>query len=358
MKRLPVYILIFIFLFQGTSQAIDRGLMDRPISMGPQYPLMHLSTVYEPDSAFLLKPGEVYFQTAGMVMNTYVYSSNSNKNDNPDGSADRFDERKSGYSAYMDAEVDRRFFKTYIGLMEGVEFQLTYRDIRFGGGNLDQDIDKFHNFLGIGSQGRENTDRDQLEIYIYDNKTDKIIWQLTEGRNTFHQESMTLGLKFGLWENSDNAFSLTFSSNFGDSYIENEINEIEKKHSSTSFNDYNVALNYSSKFEEVSFYLAASMSHVKESLLEESPDQIYYYFLGSNFHLDENWDFLMQILNYTSPYPKDDKSNIDDDIREISMALRWIMGANGAFETGFVENQTQGPQNIDITLFWTLMVAF
>lgn len=326
--------------------------------MGPQYPLVYLSTPYEPDSAFVLKPDEVFIQVSGITLNSYVYTSNSEKNGNADGASDQFQNRDSGYSVYLDAEINRRFFKTYMGISPGIELQFTYRDIRFGGGNLDQDIDKFHNFFGLGSQGRENTARDQLEIYVLDNENNKMVWQLTESSAKFHQESLTLGLKLELIAGQYDALSLSLSSNFGDSYIESGINEIGQKEGATSFNDYTAALNYSSKFDGVSIYAAAAMSNVKDSLLEKSPKNIYYYFLGGNWHLYEELDLLLQILNYSSPFPEKENSTLADDIREVSMALRWIMGRYAAFELGFVENQTQGAQNIDITFFSSLMVSF
>lgn len=333
-------------------------MLDRPIQVGPQYPLMYLSSNYEPDSAFVLKPGDVFIQMSGVMINSYAYSPNSDKKGNKEGSADTFDDEASGYSVYLDAEIDRRLIKTYLGLMDGVELQVTYREVRFGGGKLDKQIDGFHNYFGLGSQGREDADRDQLEIYVYDNEKKEIIWKLTEMTSEFHQESLTLGVKFRVWDDNSDALSLSLSTNFGDAYIESELNEIDGGKENTSFNDYTAALNYSSKSDGLSFYMAAAISYVKESLFENSPEYIYYYFLGANWHLNQNWDSLLQVLNYSSPFPEDGASKISDDIREITMALRWFMGKQGSFELGFVENQTQGPQNIDISFFSSLMVSF
>jgi hypothetical protein len=326
--------------------------------LGPQYPLLFLSTTFEPDTAFLLSQGDFFFASSYTLLNTYVYSSNSAKADDPSAAASEFRTTDSkGYSVYVDGEMDRRFFKVYYGFSDSVEIQFTYQDFRFFSGGLDGSIENFHETFNIGNQGRENTARDLLEIYIYDNETGKNVFVVTKGSAQFIQQSMTLGLKVALKETASEAISFSLSSNFGDYYIERELNEATSDTESPShrnFNDYNFTLRYSSLFDSWSLHSAFSVSFVKDSLLEKSPDSIYYFFLGGNWHVGQNWDFILQALEYSSPFPKD-QSTISEDIREISMGLRWFITKNTVFEIGLTENQSQGPQNIDIAFFSNLM---
>ena len=46
------------------------------------------------------------------------------------------------------------------------------------------------------------------------------------------------------------------------------------------------------------------------------------------------------------------------DAREITLGLRWYLGDQFAWEMGFTENQSQGPQNIDILFFSSLSSHF
>ncbi len=327
--------------------------------LGPQYPLFFMVTSFEPNTAFLLEEGQMFFSTSYTLLNTYVYSSNSDKNDNPSGVADQFDESDSdGYSVYFDAELDRRFFKFYYGYSDNIELQFTYRDFRFFPGNLDTTIENFHKNLQIGNQGRENTERDLLEIYIYDNETNENVFIITEGSSTFKQESMTLGVKLLIRQTNNEAVSFTITSNFGDYYIERGINESTsdtEQPDHKNFNDSNVTLRYSSIFTNWTLHAAFSVSFVGKSLFEKSPKELYYFFLGANYHISPNWDCIIQTLEYSSPFPKDSTSTIAADIREITTGLRWYLGKQTAIEIGLTENQSQGAQNIDIAFFSNIM---
>ena len=330
--------------------------------MGPQYPLIYMSTTFEPDSAFLLKKGEFYSQLSYILLNTYVFSNNSDKYNNPGGDSTIFNNINdtTGYSIYFDGEINRRFSRIHYGYSENLEIHLTYRELRFINGNLDTTIESFHKMLGIGNQSRGNTDINLLEVYVYNNKTGEVVFKVTNESKKFHQESITFGFKYGLKETKDEALSFTISTNFNDQYIESGINEIASTSATDhkNFNDYSFSLHYSSIFPDWTLYAAFSKASLGNSLFVEAPNELYYFFLGANWHLNENWDWLVQALEYSSPYPEDNVSFINADILEVFSAFRWLVNESFTMEMGLIENQSQGPQNIDIAFFSTFMLSF
>jgi len=354
-----LYFILFTIFVSLTVHGESRGELDRPLLVGPQYPFIFLSTTFEPNTAFLLSEGDFLIQGSYTSLNTYVLSTNSTKDNDPTGSADSFNPTDSAsYSVYFDGELDRRFIRLFYGFSEYLEIQLTYRDIRFFPGNLDATIENFHSLLNISNQGRENTDRNLLEIYIHDNQSQQNVFALTESTSKFRQESMTLGMKLSIRETATEAISFKLSSNFADYYIEREINEIsvEDQSEHVNFNDVNLSFYYTSLFPEWSLYAGFSISNVQASLLNRSPKEIYYFFLGLNWHISNQWDFLIQTLEYSSPFPRDNISSINADVREITTGFRWVISDRFGFDIGLVENQSQGPQNIDIAFFSNFML--
>ncbi len=359
MKSLVLALLGFaLFVPQGFCATPEA--LDRPFLIGPGYPLVFRSTTFEPDRAFNLKPGEDFVQVSYTRLNTYVYSTNSQKAGNPAGDASTFnDTNNQGYSVYFDGEIDRRFLRWYHGFSENLELQLTYRDLRFIPGTLDAQIESFHKSLGLDNQGRDQATRDQLAIYIYDNQTKKIIFQITQEERNFQRESMTLGFKFNIRKTANEAIALVVSSNFNDAFIENGVNESPNKPTfeKRNFNDANYSLLYSGKFDSWALHSGFSLAKIGPSLLPRSPQEMYYFFLGFDKTLGEHTHALIQALEYTSPFPEDNTSTISADVREVSTGLRWILGPT-AFELGLIENQSQGPQNIDIAFFSNFMFTF
>ncbi len=352
---------IFLALFPLIAQARGGREMERPFLVGPQYPFLFLSTTFEPDTAFTLKRGQVYSSLSFTNLNTYVFSASSDKANNPAGDASKFDQSDpTGYSIYFDGEIDRRYLRVYWGWSDRVELQLTYRDIRFVPGNLDQSVENFHKAFGLGNQGRDQTPRNQLDIYIHDNETGQNIFAITQPNDKFHQESMTLGLKLNLRETASEAISFVFSSNFEDRYIERELNELSLAYEKPykKFNDYNYGLLYSSLFADWTLHAGFSMAKVGQSLFPKSPSELYYFFLGAGWQLGPESDVLLQVLEYSSPFPKDNVSTIAADVREVTTGIRWHMGKAFAVELGLTENQSQGPQNIDILFFSNLAFSF
>jgi len=359
MKTL-LLILGFLVTFVPIGSAKNEDLLERPFLVGPHYPLAYQSTTFEPDRAFNLKSGQTFIQTSYTRLNTYGFSTNSDKAGNPAGDGSKFNPTNNqGYSVYFDGEIDRRFLRWYQGLSDGLELQLTYRALRFIPGKLDSQIEGFHKTLGIGNQGRDLTPRDRLEIYIHDNQTGQNIFTITTGSDKFQRESMTLGFKFRIRETANEAVSLVVSSNFNDAFVEGGMNESPEMlpHTNRNFNDLNYSLLYSSLFNTWALHAGFSLAKVSQSLLPKAPKEMYYFFLGTDFKLGEYSHFLLQALEYTSPFPEDNVSTISADVREVSTGLRWIFGPT-ALELGLIENQSQGPQNIDIAFFSNFMFSF
>jgi len=226
---------------------------------------------------------------------------------------------------------------------------------------MDTLVENFHNLVNIGNAGRDRTKKDQLEIYIWDNENQQLAGRITTPDDEFRQESMRLGLKYLIRKTAHEAISISASSNFGDYNIETRLNEAtsdapDNRHA--EFNDYNLTLRYASMFQPWTLHVAFSIAFVQNTLLQHSPDELYYFFVGANWHLFENWDLLFQALEYSSPFPKDNTSSLNEDVREIAMGLRWFIVNQCAWEIGFVENQSQGPQNIDIMFFSGIIAHF
>jgi len=337
----------------------DRDAM--PILLGPQYPLLYRSTTFEPDSAFPLKPGTVFASFGYSVLNTYVRSNNSDRVGNPSGDPSKFDEIDStGYSLYFDGEIDRRFQRWYWGFSKNVELQFTFRQLRFIRGSLDSTIEDFHSSFGLGNQGREEASQNDLGIYIHDNETGKNVFQITQSSDEFQQESITLGFKWALRRTNNEAIAFVANSNFGDRYIERELNEINTAFANdhANFDDSNLGLIYSGLYSDWALHAAFSFARAGRSLLEKSPEEIYYFFLGANWKFTEHSRVFLQTLEYSSPYPRETISTIGADVREVTLAMRWLIGKGGNLEMGLIQNQSQGPQNIDILFFSTVGVHF
>ncbi len=361
-QALTKRILPFLFavsLFADFSLFANNRSLDRPLLLGPQYPIMYLSTTFLPDSAFVLPQGDFLFQITYLETNSYGFSGNSQKRYSEDAEPDQFKtEGYEGYSVYIDGESHRRVARLHLGLLEDLEVQLIYRDIVFNGGHLDSMTENFHFSFDLGNQNRDRTSRNKLAFYVIDNETGELVFKLTETSHRYRKESVTLGLKFGLSQGDYSALSLSFLSNFGDYYIEKEINEAndDPDEDHKYFNDGVASLNFSTRFASWSLHTAIAVAEVKKSLFENSPDYISYLFAGINWDAGNSWDVLTQLMRYTSPYPKDSPSSLGNEIMEIGLGMRWLFSSNACLEFGFVENQTQGPQNMDITFFGAIAI--
>ena len=359
MKKCILFLMINIIIAYSAI-GLTRGNLDRPLMIGPQYPMMYFTTFFVPDSAFTLSEGDFFFQFTYLENNAYSYTSDAQKYNFSDAPPGEFTgESNKGYSVYIDSEISRRIFRTQIGIAEGLELQFVYRDIKIGSGSWDPTIESFHENFQLGNQNREYAEQGELHIYIRNNETGENEYVITENMQNFRKESITLALKMSISTGAENALSLTIASNYGD-YLLSELNEVKKDDESThkNFDDYSFALNYSSIFENWSFYAAVSRAFVKNSLFDDTAKRIDYSFLGINWHVAQDWDILIQGLHYSSIYPSGSTSNIDFNIAELTMGLRAFITEETVFEIGFVENITQGAQNTDIAFFSSLLMTF
>jgi len=364
MMSLHRFICVLLFFFCFTVQPLfssQREEVDRPLHIGPQFPFEYLRTVFEPDAAWTLNSGKFLASISTTHMNTFVFSNNSNKSNNPGGDPSIFTGKGEGYSFYIDGEAFWRNYRLNIGLTGSLELQLTVRTIQFSSGNLDDTIENFHEAFRLGNQGRENTQQDQLEVYIWDNKQQKLVFQFTSPGNSYQTQSSTIGFKYSLISDEDQAVSLRVSSNFQQAVFQ----DLEAGSGSTTIselnetaNSYNLSLNFSRKFAWLSLHLAVAETLMDSPVFERGKKEQFYYFLGLNFCVSDWFDLTLQGLIYTSTLPDDENSNIGENIHEVTMGVRFRFSEEAALEFAFIENQSQGPHNIDIALYSSLMMIF
>ncbi len=189
MKSKILFLFSIVIFCVNNLSAESRDDLERPLLIGPQYPLVFMSTTFEPDTAFLLKEGSFFFQTSYTLLNTWGYSTNV---ENTSSGVTFIPTDSDGYSVYFDSELDRRFIKLQYGYSDSLELLLVYREIRSLAGTLDSSIENFHSFIHIGNMGRERAEINQFEIYIYDNESDRVVLSLNKTSPSFIQESMTI----------------------------------------------------------------------------------------------------------------------------------------------------------------------
>ena len=357
--KLRLRVIIALVFLANSALADSKDYVAAPMMVGPQYPIMFLSTVFVPDTAFVLDENDFYVASTYSVVNSYVLSRNSGIKKEQSSDPSYFsDLDNNGYSVYMDVEMERRLFRFYYGISSNLQLQFTYRDFGYVSGTLDESIENFHTSLQIDNQNRDLVDRNKLALYIHDNETKENIYIVTEESPGFMKESATIGFKYRLFGSDSSAFSFGFSSNYGDYYVERGVNEstsMDEFEEHSDFNDQNYSFLYTSKYDGFTLHAAYSSTIIKTSLLPKSPKRINYMFLGINGALSDKWYYVLQGLRYTSPFPKVETSTIGEDVLEIAGSFRWLFRDNILLEIGFVENQTQGAQNVDIALLTNLM---
>ena len=370
---LAALIIIFLFdsssAFSQNSSPFLKGKKDRPLNFGPQYPILFSRSRFEPDSAYVLPSGNWNFDIQIIQSNSFEFSGNNNKIvAGEDGDARVFySETGRIYSIYFDTEISERIYRLAIGIGDVAELQLAKREIRFNPGNLDVLIENFHSVLGLedSNKKRDVADRRRVEIYVWDNETNQIVYQITEPQDEIRNAGYTLGLKFMLLSTQDEALSLKISSNYDDRILEQELNEATNDYSEKirnqdyhDFNDINYSLNYTSIFDSFSFHAAYSLTFMEQPILEKSPTRFEYFFLGLNYHTFSWLDIILQELIYTSAFPDDEKTTNGTDNQELTMGMRIKITDSFYVETGFVENLFSGPDNIDILFFFNTSIYF
>lgn len=363
--RIKIYfsLLLILLLVSGNVFAAKKKSkkLDMPLIIGPQYPLSFMRTLYEPDTAFILGAGDSRLFLGYTQTNFNEFSPNSDKDDDPNAPASGFSRLdEGGYSVYVDGELSRRTVKWHWGIFDFMEFQYTYRDIRFERGVLDPLIYNFHEWINNSNRKREATGRHNFAIYVFDNDTGENIFQLDDPPSKYRKEALTVGLKFLIRSTKKEALSLKITSNYSDEYIERNLNQLhyEYKTKFRHFNDYNISLNYSARSKWVSFHAAYATTFMAEPVFPKSPKYLHFYFIGLNIHIANWFDLIIQDLQYTSIFPPTEGTGMLGDVNEPTAGFRWFLSNGSAVEFGFVENYSQGPQNMDVAGYVSFAYEF
>ncbi|MGK0289383.1 MAG: hypothetical protein ACI86H_000820, partial [bacterium] len=293
---------LILLLFTESIYASQESYLNQPLSIGPQYIFSLMRTRFEPESAFLIPTGKSLMNFSYSNSNSFEYSQSSSKTNDFNGDPSVFTNKESnGYSVYIDGEVIEHGISFRHGLSELWEIQLSFKEVQFTGGAMDSFIEGFHSTLNLGTLGRDRTGRRKFEIYVYDNVQQKLVWQFTEPDSGSQRLAYNIGLKRQLRKTEKEAIAFKVSANFGDSLIETGLNELDSSsdYSHRNFNDYNLSLYYTSKFDSWTLHAAFSITVMEDPIFDRSPSQYMYYFIGANYHFTEGIDLIMQNLVYT-----------------------------------------------------------
>lgn len=340
-----------------TVYAAPPRLLDRPLLIGPQYPFYQMFATFLPESAYVLPAGSFTFDYFQTQTNSFEFSSNSEKNHDKNADAKEFrKDDKGGYSVYIDMQLRRTHYRLALGIYPGVEIQ--YMRTTMSAENstgLDNLAENFHKNLGIRNFEREQASQGDFDFYVYDNENEKYLLEFSDA-SQFANILDLAALKLQLMADDHYAVAFKVTSSWHRMKTENTDDEYEK----ANLDEKNYTLYGSLFFQPVSIHAAASITVMPNSIFEESPTDLHQYFLGFNYHASDNWDILLQGIQYTSVYPERDEGNSDmsDDVQEVTFGVRYIWEDTIACDMGFVENVTQGPNNIDIAFFFNLSLAY
>ena len=327
----------------------NQGKHQSAASIGPQYPFLFHYTLFEPTSAKLPPDGVLTTDLLFSATNIYAISVNSFVrlrereqrdsgqfklcNNFPNAPASYLWNCKSeGYSVFLDGELQQRRFRASWSITNSLALGYAYREIRFSTGILDPHIKNFHNNVGLASSNREWEDNHHLEIYLWDNEEEKAVFQLTS-ETPFLKLAETLSLQWQ-WLNLSKRHhgSFQLSSNFNDHVFWNDLNEVatSSKKDQKPFDDYNVALLYSTIWKNLFFHAALAQTQVKNPYFSKSPRSIKFFFLGLNWD-DEPFQWIVQDLQYSSVFPGDSQEPLNRDNNEMTMRSRVIILQDNAW---------------------------
>jgi hypothetical protein len=338
-----------------------RSQLDRPMDVEPQFPFMMMRATFTPDVGWNLKPGDFIIGYSITHTNIFGMSNNSSRYKYRDGDPAEFGKKGSGYSIYIDGDLFWHKTRFSIGILDSLEFQYIRRELKFSGAGLDNTIETFHKTFGLPNQGRENINQDEFNVYIWDNANQKMVFQFTDPENRYKEQSTTLGLKLSLYNKDDFSSSVRLSYNNKQSKFKT-LDDPHKKNSISTINEldksYNLSFNASSDHEYFSWHMALASTFMNKPVFDRGPDNILYYFLGINLYALDWVHLVLQDMQHTSLFPKDENSAIGDDANELTMGFRVFLSNETTFEFAAVENLTQAPNNIDIAFYSTLIMVF
>jgi len=342
--------------------------VDAPTNTGPQNPFHALYTLFEPESAQPMRPGQFNAQVDFSVTNMYAFSTNAyitlrerelwdtgqfklckDLQNLPDSY--RWNCKSYGYSALFDGEIHQRNYRLKYQSFNWLELSYIYRQVRLTGGKMDSFIEKFHGTTQISNANREWNDRNKLEIYLWDNQTGALFERTAE--TGYRKLSETIGLKVLLWEEPGrNYLALKISSKFHDTGYWKDLNEVPNTPISQmkDFDDYNLRLLYTAQRESWTGHVAYSRTLIKRPYFSQSPYHINFYFVGISYP----WglvQLLAQDLQYSSIFPPSDLEPMNRDNNELTLAMRYPTQSGLSIDSGFVEDITHGIANIDFSIF-------
>lgn len=336
--------------------ALDLVALDKPIMTGPQYSLYSLITTYQPDTAFLLKQYQIGFQISQIKSNSFEFSSNSAKHENKDADPSEFiNDGSSGYSVYIDIELRTTRYQMRIGLTDWLEMQYMKQTAGIENSvSMDTFIENFHNMFGLGNYERDRARQGKFDYYVYDNETGEYVIESSSPK-AFEEKVDTYALKLSVFQTESVALSLKYAaSNF---HFKTE----GKTNYQKEFADRNLSCLFSLRSQYLTIHTATSVTYLDEPIFKKSPKEIYYSFLGLNFHIAESWDLILQGLKYRSIYPYHDEGNtsLSDDIIEATLGVRWYWEDFFSIDFAVVENVTNaGPSNIDVAFYGSMELVF
>ncbi|MCP4298647.1 MAG: DUF3187 family protein, partial [Proteobacteria bacterium] len=273
--RVTLTLIVVQFLFNSIGFSIDRVYSNSPLNIGPQYPFMMLRTMFEPDTGWISKAGEVMVEYSFRNMNTYVMSSNSTQSSSYGGDPSVFTGSGSGYSVYFDGELLWSNIHLKMGIEDDFEIQFTHRSVRFLSGALDDMVENFHNTFGLTNQGREHTEQDKFGIYVWDNAKQEMVYQLSHPGEELKDQSTTVGLKLPLTKKSDLNTALSLKYNIYQTEFDNPDSETDL--SSGDFDQLsksiNLSLNSSASHQELTLHSAISLTLFDQPIVERGPNR-------------------------------------------------------------------------------------
>jgi len=360
---------VWMLLNPIISNAMD-SISGSPLQISPQFPFHLFYTLFDPDSAELIKTGKVqasvgFIQTniISAGVNSFLYYNERDiwdsgqfkicKNYKGGSTSYNWNCKSDGYSILFDGEVSQRVFRLNWGVTDYIEIQYINKSIRFMNGNMDRTIENVHENFDLTGGGRQWTDLNNLEVYLWDNETDQAIFQLTD-ETGYQKLSETFVLKLKILENPKHwTLSGKIASNFNDEYLWTDLNEIKSQNPTqhNDFDDLNLSLYFTGIWDNLVFHSAISQTQIQSPYFSQSPDRIQFLFLGVTW-IQDSFVLIMQDLIYSSIFPSDSRESMGHEINELTLGSRFKITPYFRLETGIVENLfTHGVINIDFSYY-------
>lgn len=372
-----VVLIFFLILCRAFPVLATHPPLEQPLSIGPQFPLHQMYTLFEPDAATTLAPGKGAISTSFIQANIFNHSINSyirlrerelwnsgefktcDRRAPPDEPNYNWNCKSDGYSILMDGEVSLRTFHFQIGVFPRVELQYHYKDIRLSGGQMDGVISGFHDHIN-NSDGSHWVDKNGFEFYVFDNQSKEFLFFANEPNATFKKLSEHISLKLDLMRAyRKNSLALKISANFNDDYFDRYLRS-QYSSATEDFDDFNISLYHSYLSTKFSLHSAISISFLKKPVFEQTNKHLYFLFFCLNWRFHQQFALIVQDLNYSSIFPEDAREpEINYDLNELTLGLRIMATQDMLIEAGLVENVWRmGIPSVDFAWFFKIGYSF